>query len=446
MCRMLGIYGEVDNWKEIALSFSQHAETGKVPPKKGTLPGHKDGWGMAVSDSKNNTMVILDRQPGSAADADRFKQTLTAIKKQPTIFICHLRKASPGIAVTLKNIHPFFADDFSFIHNGTIYQSESLPRDPSLQMTSDGSDSEHFFHYLLTQLKKKAAGLESAQSLAQAFSAITVDYTALNSFLTNGRELFVIRKSARSRHMAITVSPHGLVEVVVPRSARPTEVEAFVRLHRKWIDRALGEFQKNRPEIDRSMPQTIVLPAIDSRWTVQYDSKNLSDRDGVVFVPTSMRDRSRCRLQLQQWLKRKARTHLNPRLHALADERGFVFKRVQVRGQRTRWGSYSSSGTVSLNFCLLFMQPELVEHLMLHELCHTREMNHSRRFWQLLADQQPVTGRVEELVLVGEVIRKVLALLSPKERRHAYRLLGMVLVMAFLDVMGVASIMPFMAI
>ncbi len=194
MCRMLGMYGEVDNWKEIVLSFSRQAETGKIPPKKGMLPGHKDGWGMAASDSGNQSMTILTRHPGSAADSKQFEQTLANLKKQPMIFFCHLRKASPGIPVTPENIHPFSADGFGFIHNGTIFQADSLPRDPSLPLTSVGSDSEYFFHYLLSQLNKKPAHLERAQSIADAISRMNVDYTSVNSLLSNGRELFVIRR------------------------------------------------------------------------------------------------------------------------------------------------------------------------------------------------------------------------------------------------------------
>lgn len=194
MCRMLGIYGKVNNWKKIALAFSRQAEIGKVPPKKGIPPGHKDGWGMAISGSKNQTMVLLERQSGSAADSPLFKQTLDAIEKQPIIFICHLRKASPGIPVTPNNIHPFSADGWTFIHNGTIYQSETLPRDPSLPLTSNGSDSEHFFHYLLSRLKERPTHRKSVQALAEAISAMEINYTALNNILSNGRELFIIRK------------------------------------------------------------------------------------------------------------------------------------------------------------------------------------------------------------------------------------------------------------
>ncbi|MDH3645998.1 MAG: M48 family metallopeptidase [Gammaproteobacteria bacterium] len=202
-------------------------------------------------------------------------------------------------------------------------------------------------------------------------------------------EHFVIRESARAKHMAINVGAHGVVEVVVPRHTRPKIVQEFVAQHRQWIDRALSELEKDRPPIKRAMPDVIELAAIDRRWTVQYGSKRLQEIGGTVHVPAIHEDRPQCRQHLQQWLKNTAREHLVPRLNGLAEETGFHYKKVQVRGQRTRWGSYSSSGTLSLNYCLLFLQPELVKHLMMHELCHTREMSHSRRFWRLLGEYQP---------------------------------------------------------
>ena len=62
---------------------------------------------------------------------------------------------------------------------------------------------------------------------------------------------------------------------------------------------------------------------------------------------------------------------------------------MHVRGQKTCWGSHSSSGTISINYCLLFLEPALVRYLMIHELCHARHMNHSRRFWAHVARFEP---------------------------------------------------------
>jgi glutamine amidotransferase len=139
-------------------------------------------------------MVLLKRQPGNAAEADLFQKSLSAIQKQPVIFICHLRKASPGIAITPNNIHPFFYKNWGFVHNGTLFQPESLPRDTAFKLTSDGSDSEHFFHYLLSHLSQKIDHRERGQVIANAISRIKVDYTALNCLFSDGEELFAVRK------------------------------------------------------------------------------------------------------------------------------------------------------------------------------------------------------------------------------------------------------------
>jgi predicted metal-dependent hydrolase len=88
---------------------------------------------------------------------------------------------------------------------------------------------------------------------------------------------------------------------------------------------------------------------------------------------------------LSRWLVREAREYLVPRLQQLALHTGLRFRAVQVRRQRTRWGSCSRYGDISLNAKLLFLPPALADYVLLHELCHTVEMNHSKRFWAQVA-------------------------------------------------------------
>lgn len=193
MCRLLGMYGRVDNWRDIASAFSSQAETGLVPPTAGTASGHKDGWGMTISNCGQSAMVPLVRQLGSARGSQAYREALCRLPAQPAIFLCHLRRASDTIPITLSNTHPFVHNGWGFIHNGTVFGAQSLSRNSDLAYTSDDSDSEHLFHYLLTQIVERPRNTGIADSVAAAVSSLDIEYTALNFLLSNGRRLYVVR-------------------------------------------------------------------------------------------------------------------------------------------------------------------------------------------------------------------------------------------------------------
>ena len=197
MCRLLGLYGRADFWQDIVMEFSKLSKFGKVPPVEGLESGHIDGWGMTMSNRKRTAMVPLIRQLGSAYDSSCYREAIYPMSVMPAVFMCHLRKASEQIPITLSNVHPFYHNGWAFIHNGTIYRPESLPRHQSIKLTSDSSDTELFFHFLLTKIMEAPAETEISQIIIDAIRSLTVDYTALNSMLSNGKELYVIRSNKK---------------------------------------------------------------------------------------------------------------------------------------------------------------------------------------------------------------------------------------------------------
>ncbi|MBT8144494.1 MAG: M48 family metallopeptidase [Gammaproteobacteria bacterium] len=200
---------------------------------------------------------------------------------------------------------------------------------------------------------------------------------------------FQVRPSNRARRMSVSVTAHGIVEVVVPQRTRPKRVAEFVGKHRGWIDAALAEFAVSGVRPEREMPDTIELPATGERFDVVYDAPRTRVANGKLRIAARREDRERCRAEFRKWLQKKARAVLEPWLVSLSERTGLRYQRLQIRAQRTRWGSYSSRGTLSLNLCLLFVSPPLVEQVLLHELCHTRHMNHSKSFWRLVARHAP---------------------------------------------------------
>ena len=250
MCRLLGIYGQVDFWQEIALEFRKQADFGNIPPVGGTEPGHKDGWGMAGSNKDRTAMVPIIRQLGSASDSVRYRQAVTSIDEAPDVFLGHLRKASDNIPVTLANAHPFFHDGWAFIHNGTVYDAESLPRDASLVPISDESDTEYLFHYFLSAITKNPVDNSIGETLAQAVSSLTVDYTAVNSLLSNGEDLYVIcayKKWSDYYTLHYYPLPAGVIISSQPIESSRLDPAGWYRLDNNLLLRIHG----NPPHIDK---------------------------------------------------------------------------------------------------------------------------------------------------------------------------------------------------
>ena len=85
---------------------------------------------------------------------------------------------------------------------------------------------------------------------------------------------------------------------------------------------------------------------------------------------------------IKYFLRKEAKRVLPERVEFLAKKFGFVFSDVKIQSSKTRWGSCSGKKSINLSFYLLFLPQKLIDYVILHELCHTKEMNHSTKFWQ----------------------------------------------------------------
>lgn len=202
-----------------------------------------------------------------------------------------------------------------------------------------------------------------------------------------------VRTSDRARRLTVRIVPGGGVEIVVPRDTRPRVVEQFVARYRPWIDRKVAQYQPLVPVARDDLPQIIHFRASGDCWPVEpldaACAMHVAVDDGRLRLVGDRSSSTAARQALQRFMVEYAHAVLVPRLEQLSAEHRLPFAMAQVRRQRTRWGSCSRRGTISLNACLLFQSPAVVRYLLLHELAHTRHMNHSRRFWGLVAQLEP---------------------------------------------------------
>lgn len=202
-----------------------------------------------------------------------------------------------------------------------------------------------------------------------------------------------VRTSQRARRLAVRVLPGGLVEIVAPHGTRPHAIEQFVARHRQWIDRKLAQYQPLDRSSANGLPDRIRFPANGDGFDVHYidapGAVRLAVEDRTIRMSGERTRTVLMRHALQRFTMRQAHSVLSPWLAGLSAATGLSYERVQVRRQRTRWGSCSRNGTISLNVCLLFQPPAVVNYLLVHELAHTRHMNHSRRFWALVGRIEP---------------------------------------------------------
>jgi len=207
------------------------------------------------------------------------------------------------------------------------------------------------------------------------------------------RTMLSVRESGKARRLSLRLLPPHTLELVVPRGTRASVVQAFVTQHRDWIARARAEIAVCRSGSE-PLPASIELASVGRIWAVRYRHApalrpGCRAVDDFLEVRTRDRELGSARALLRAWLLDQAKAHLPPWLLRQAEIVGRQPKSIQVRLQKTRWGSCSGRGNISLNAGLLFLDASLVRYLLVHELCHLFSLNHSRRFWTSVEEFEP---------------------------------------------------------
>ena len=219
-----------------------------------------------------------------------------------------------------------------------------------------------------------------------------------------------IRRSDRARHARILVDAAG-VEVVVPRRFPLREVEPFLEEKLPWIERTLRRMRESEEELPPArLKDGGDVPYLGERLRLRVGIEPRRTRAHVARRGPELRVRlprgGSLADALEAWYRRRARVEVAERLDSAAARAGVAYTGLQIRGQRTRWASCSSTGAMSFNWRLLLAPGEILDYVVEHEVAHLSVHDHSQRFWRLLAARCPEWREHERwLRLHGHALR-----------------------------------------
>lgn len=213
-----------------------------------------------------------------------------------------------------------------------------------------------------------------------------------------GLPAYVVRPHPRAKRVKLRVSVRDGLVVTLPPRVPVREAARAVEAHREWVGRHLAAVEERRRALtagaETLLPDEVSFSATGESWQVHYEhtgsaSVRAGDAGAVLRVRGAVDDAEACLGALRRWLARAARDRLARMLDEEAGRQRLEYSRLTVRAQRSRWGSCSRSGTVSLNRALVFLPPEPVRCVMVHELVHTVVGDHSPAFWAELERRSP---------------------------------------------------------
>ena len=204
-----------------------------------------------------------------------------------------------------------------------------------------------------------------------------------------GQAGIVFARSHRARHYRLTLRRDGTAVATIPARGSVREAERFVEQHRDWLERARAR-QHRRPRLAEVW--TVGTRVLWRGELAEIRPAPSENRAQVSLSSDIFRVRALegdLRPTLEAHFARRAKVELPARAWELAAVTGMDVKHITVRNQRSRWGSCSGTGTISLNWRLVQTPGPVCDYIIYHELMHLREMNHSARFWARVEEVCP---------------------------------------------------------
>jgi predicted metal-dependent hydrolase len=212
------------------------------------------------------------------------------------------------------------------------------------------------------------------------------------TLILEGRPVeLVVRRSERARHLRLVVSFGGNPELVVPPRATRADIERMLAEHHGWLARRVAAARlaaERVPRLGLSRPGVVWLGG--APYPVRRRPATRPARAELCAGELLVRgDEAEATRAVERWYRGIARERIATVAAAESGRLGVSAGRLTIRDQRTRWGSCSARGTLSFSWRLVVCPHDVLRYVVVHELCHLVELNHSRAFWRLLDEALP---------------------------------------------------------
>lgn len=202
----------------------------------------------------------------------------------------------------------------------------------------------------------------------------------------------VVKKQGLAKNISLRIAPDGRLRVTMPSYAPLLAAKTVIKTSRLQIRKLLDQHQlqfsyTKDQQIGKS--HSLIISSTAGATTVKTASTRIIASINENEDIAAATNQQLIRQKIIAALRKEAKSYLPRRLSFLAEEHGFSFKRTKITHASSRWGSCSSTGTISLNIGLMNLPFELIDYVIIHELCHTRHMNHSASFWREVARFDP---------------------------------------------------------
>lgn len=205
--------------------------------------------------------------------------------------------------------------------------------------------------------------------------------------------VYTIRRSARAKHMRITISAHSGVVVTIPaRLRRYMNPDDFLREKQEWVLHHLERVSVEAPPAELGEGSRIHYRGHEHTVTILYREIphprcRIAGSDLLVILPNGFD--GDLKHVIKCWMREEASEVIRREAQRQAAAIGVEYNRIIIRDQKTKWGSCSRKANLSFNWRLVLFPDEILRYVIIHELCHLRHFNHSERFWAMVEQYDP---------------------------------------------------------